>query len=335
MIKIAINGFGRIGRSVFRRILDNHQDIQIEAVNDLSDIKTLAHLLKYDSLYGTYLKSVSVKDDLILVNGAQAVQVFAQKDPSKLPWRKLGIDIVLECTGRFTDTEGAGKHIEAGAKKVIISAPTKSQEIPTFVLGVNEEEYDRKKDNIISNASCTTNCLAPIVKIINDNFGVETGFMTTTHSYTNDQMILDSPHKDLRRARAAALSIIPTTTGAAKALGEVIPEIKGKLDGIAFRVPTPVVSVIDFVCKTEKAPKSAEEINYIFKKASEEENLKGILGIEDAELVSLDYKGNSFSAIVDAGFTMARGDLVKIVAWYDNEWGYSCRLAQMIDYIIP
>jgi glyceraldehyde 3-phosphate dehydrogenase len=251
----------------------------------------------------------------------------------KLPWKELGIDIVLECTGYFTDYEGAKKHLTAGAKKVIISAPSKNPEkIPSYVLGVNEEKFDNKKDKVMDMGSCTTNCLAPVAKILNQNFKIIKGFMTTVHSYTNDQRILDLAHKDLRRARAAAINIIPTTTGAAKAIGNVIPELKGKLDGIAFRVPTATVSVLDLICQVEKET-SSEEVNYAFKKASQQKELKGILGIEDAPLVSSDYIGNSFSAVVDAGLTMAQDNLVKVVAWYDNEWAYACRLAEFAEYV--
>ena len=332
MIKVAINGFGRIGRLTFRRILEKYPNLSVVAINDLTDTKTLAYLLKYDSLYGMCLEKVSFKENAVLINGDR-FSVFTEMDPVNLPWKELEIDIVLECTGRFTEYEEAENHIKAGAKKVIISAPSKSPNIPTFVLGVNEDKYNPEKDNIISNTSCTTNCLAPIVKVLNENFEIENGFMTTVHSYTNDQRILDLPHKDLRRTRAAALSIIPTTTGAAKSVEKVIPGVKGKLDGIALRVPTPTVSIIDFICKVKKPPSSSEEVNYIFKKVSKEEKLQNILGIEDAQLVSVDYTRNSFSAIVDANLTMVKGDLVKIVAWYDNEWGYACRLAQMTEYI--
>lgn len=335
MIKIAINGFGRIGRPVFKIILDSHPELELTAVNDLSDAKTLAHLLRYDSLYGNYKKSVKFSEKEILIDGTahgKKVLIFAENDPEKLPWRELGIDIVLECTGYFSDSEGASKHLKAGAKKVIISAPSKSEEVKTFIPGVNEEKYAPKKDNIVSMASCTTNCLAPIAKVIHENFGIRKGFMSTIHSYTNDQRILDLPHKDLRRARAAALNIIPTSTGAAKAIGKVIPELDGKLDGIAFRVPTPTVSVLDFICDLEKAV-SVQDLNYEFKKASQEKALKGILGIEDALLVSSDYRGNSFSAIVDASLTMVIDNSVKVVAWYDNEWGYACRLGEFAEYI--
>ncbi|MDD5551983.1 MAG: type I glyceraldehyde-3-phosphate dehydrogenase [Candidatus Pacebacteria bacterium] len=332
MAKIAINGFGRIGRQVFKILLEKYPNLSIVAINDLTDTKTLAHLLNYDSLYGMYTKRASGKNDELLINGYR-FKVYTKKDPSKIPWKEAGAEIILECTGFFTDYNNAKKHIEGGAKKVIISAPSKSKEIPMFILGVNEEKYNPKKDNIISNASCTTNCLAPVVKVLNENFKIEEGFMTTTHSYTNDQKILDLPHKDLRRARAAALSIIPTTTGAAKSISKVIPSLEGKLDGIALRIPTPTVSIVDFICRVKNPPKSAEEVNYIFKQATKEKRLQGILGIEDAELVSVDYKGNSFSAVVDANLTMVNKSLIKIVVWYDNEWGYSTRLADITNYI--
>jgi len=320
-IKIAINGFGRIGRPTFRRILDNHPDLEVVAINDLTDTATLKHLLKYDSIYGIYEKPIPT-----------SVGFFNEKEPKNLPWRKLGVDIVLECSGVLTEIEGAKQHLTAGAKKVIISAPSKSKEVPSFVLGVNEEKYDAQKDNIISMVSCTTNCLAPVAKVINDNFKIIRGFMTTSHSYTNDQRILDLPHKDLRRARAAALNIIPTSTGAASAIGKVIPELDGKLDGIALRVPTPTVSILDLICEVEK-PTTAQDLNYILKKASQTDKMKGILGVEDAPLVSSDYKGNSFSAEVDSGLTMANDNLVKVVAWYDNEWAYACRLAEFAEYL--
>ncbi len=329
MIKVAINGFGRIGRSVFRRILDNHPNLQVLAINDLTDAKTLAHLLKYDSLYGIYQKSVKADEKEISVNGKK-IKIFQEMDPSKLPWKDLEIDIVLECSGVFTDYEGARKHIAAGAKKVIISASGK--DTPSFVLGVNEEKFNPKKDEIVDMGSCTTNCLAPIAKVLNDNFRIISGFMTTIHSYTNDQRILDLPHQDLRRARAAALNIIPTTTGAAKGINKLIPELAGKLDGIAIRVPTPTVSVLDLICLLEKKATS-QEINQTFKNASEEEKLKGILKVEETPLVSSDYIGNSFSTIVDAPLTMAQDNSVKIVAWYDNEWAYACRLAEFAEYV--
>jgi len=331
MIKVAINGFGRIGRPTFKRILKAHPDLEVVAINDLTDPQTLAHLLKYDSLYGIYEKGVKAKENTILIDGKE-VKVLSEPDPEKLPWDKLEIDIVLECTGRFTALEDAKKHLLAGAKKVIISANSKTEEVPHFVLGVNEENFDPQKDNVVAMGSCTTNCVAPVLKVLNDNFGVKKGFFTTVHSYTNNQRLLDLPHKDLRRARAAALNIIPTTSGAAKAVARIIPKLKGKFTGIALRVPTPVVSITDIICQLEKAT-IAEEVNYTFKKASQTERLKGILGIEDQPLVSSDYKGNSFSAIVDASLTMVFGDLVKIVAWYDNEWAYACRLAEFAEYI--
>jgi glyceraldehyde 3-phosphate dehydrogenase len=336
MIKIAINGFGRIGRSTFRRILDNHPDLEVMVINDLTDPKTLAHLLKYDSIYGIYKKTVKFTEDSFLINGVkkeQEIKLFSEKEPTNLPWGKLGIDVVLECTGIFTDYEGVKKHIIAGAKKVIISAPSKDPDkIPSFVLGVNENTLDLKKYDILDMASCTTNCLAPIAKVLNDNFKIVKGFMSTIHAYTNDQRILDLPHKDLRRARAAALNIVPTSTGAAKAIGNVIPELKGKLDGLAFRIPVPIVSLIDLVCEVEKAT-IKEEVNYVLRKASSQENLKGILGIEDALLVSTDYIENSYSAIIDAELTAVNGNLVKIIAWYDNEWAYACRLAEFAKFI--
>ena len=343
MIKVAINGFGRIGRPVFKRIIDNHPNLEVVVINDLTDTKTLAHLLRYDSVYGIFKKSVKFTEKELLIDGTKdgkKVSVLAEKDPSNLPWKESGIDIVIESSGVFTDYEGAKKHLEAGAKKVIISAPSKDPDnlptgqagIPSFVLGVNEDKFDPKKDEIVDMGSCTTNCLAPVAKVLNDNFGIVKGFMSTIHSYTNDQRILDLAHKDLRRTRAAAINIIPTTTGAAKAIGKVIPELKGKLNGIAFRVPTPTVSVLDLICEVKKKT-TVEEVNYIFKKASQKKELKGILGIEDAPLVSSDYIGNSFSAIVDAPSTMVIDNLVKVVAWYDNEWAYACRLAEFAEYV--
>jgi len=319
MLKVAINGFGRIGRPAFRRILDNHPNLKVVAINDLTDPKTLKHLLKYDSVYGIYNKSISSQ-----------VKLLAEKDPANLPWKKLGVDVVLECSGVFTDFEGAKKHITAGAKKVIISAPGKGT--LSFVLGVNAEKYNSQKDQVIDMASCTTNCLAPVAKVLNDSFGIVRGFMTTIHSYTNDQRILDLPHKDLRRARAAALNLIPTSTGAAKAISNVIPELKGKLDGIAIRVPTPTVSILDLICEVQKKP-SLEMVNSAFKRASQSKALKGILAVEDAPLVSSDYIGNTYSAIIDAENTMVNENLVKILAWYDNEYGYACRLAEFAELV--
>jgi len=331
MIKVAINGFGRIGRPVLRKILKDHPILDVLAINDLTDPKILAHLLKYDSVYGVYNKPVKATEAGLLVANKE-IKIFAEKDPTKLPWKNLGIDIVLECTGNFTEIEGAKKHLDAGAKKVIISAPSKSKEVPMYVLGVNADDYNPKKDNVISMASCTTNCLAPVAKLINDNFRIIKGFMTTCHAYTNDQRILDLSHTDLRRARAAALNIIPTSTGAASAIGKIIPELDGKLDGIAFRVPTPTVSILDLICEVQKKTTS-QEVNYVLKKASEDKGLKGILGVEDALLVSSDYIANSFSAVVDSALTMVKDNLVKVVAWYDNEWAYACRLAEFTEFI--
>ncbi|KKT76655.1 MAG: Glyceraldehyde-3-phosphate dehydrogenase, type I [Parcubacteria group bacterium GW2011_GWF2_44_7] len=327
-MKIAINGFGRIGRQTARIILDKHPNLEIVAINDLTDATTLAHLLKYDSNYGRYSQEVAVKSGMLIV-GDKTIKILAEKEPQKLPWGDLGIDAVLECTGLFTKIDGAQKHIDAGAKKVIISAPTDSDEIPTYLLGVNADKY--QGENIISMGSCTTNCLAPVVKILNDALGIEKGFMTTIHSYTNDQRILDLPHKDLRRARAAALNIIPTSTGAAKALGKCVPEVAGKLEGIALRVPTPTVSITDFVCEV-KNPTSVEAINKLFSDA-EVGALKGILATTDDSLVSMDFKGNTHSSIVDLPLTMVKDNLIKVVSWYDNEWGYACRLAEMGEYI--
>jgi glyceraldehyde 3-phosphate dehydrogenase len=331
MTKIAINGFGRIGRSVLRRILDEFSDLEVVAINDLSDAKTLAHLFKYDSVYGIYGKEVKAEEKSLVVDGKEIV-ITAEKDPVALPWKQMGVDIVLECTGKFTEMEGASKHISAGAKKVIISAPSKSKDIRMFVLGVNEEEYDPKKDQVVSMASCTTNCLAPAAKVINDVFKIKKGFMTTIHAYTNDQRILDLEHKDLRRARAAALNIIPTSTGAAKAIGQVIPDLEGKMDGIALRVPVPTVSVVDLVCEVEKKT-SVQEVNEALKKASQSKKMKGILAVEDAPLVSTDFIGNPYSSIVDSSLTMVNGDVVKVIAWYDNEWGYACRMADFARYL--
>jgi len=327
-MKLAINGFGRIGRPVLRRILDKHPNIEVVAINDLTDAPTLAHLLRYDSNYGRYGKSVEVKNNTLIVDG-KTIKILAQKDPANLPWKDLGVDVVLECTGLFTKIDDAKKHISAGAKKVILSAPSDSQEIPTYLLGVNADKY--QGEEIISMGSCTTNCLAPIVKILNDALGIENGFMTTVHSYTNDQRILDLPHKDLRRARAAGQNIIPTTTGAAKTVAKCIPELEGKLDGLALRVPTPIVSITDFVCTVLK-PTNVEEVNKLFLDAAKDK-LKGILDTTDEQLVSMDFKGYSSSSIVDLPLTMVKENLVKVVAWYDNEFGYACRLAEMGEYI--
>ncbi len=329
-IKVGINGFGRIGRNIFRAAMDD-SDINFVAVNDITDAETLAHLLKYDSALGNLDADVSAKKDSIIVNGKE-VKVLSEKDPGNLPWKKLGVEIVVESTGLFRDKESASKHITAGAKKVIISAPAKDEDI-TIVLGVNEDKYDKDKHHIISNASCTTNCLAPVAKVLLENFGIKHGFMTTIHSYTSDQRLLDAPHKDLRRARAAALSMIPTTTGAAVATGLVLPELVGKMDGLAIRVPTPNVSVVDLVADLEKDA-SVEDVNSAMKEASEG-SLKGILEYMDAPLVSIDFNGNPHSSIFDAPSTMAlEGGFIKVLSWYDNEWGYSNRVADLIKYII-
>jgi len=328
MLKVAINGFGRIGRPSLKIVFEK-EGMEVVAINDLTDIETSAHLLKYDSSYGIYGREVTVdKENSELIIDGNPIKYFSEKDPLNLPWAKLGVDVVLDCTGIFLDQESAGKHIAAGAKKVVLSAPPKD-DVPVFLLGINEKEY--KGEAIVSNGSCTTNCLAPMIKVLDDLCNVEQGFMTTTHSYTNDQNLLDLPHRDMRRARAAALSIIPTTTGAAKTVGKVIPHLKGKLDGIALRVPTPVVSIVDFICTVEK-PKTVEEINAAFEKAA----LGNMLNILDAtrkELVSMDYKMNPHSSIVDLPLTMSMGNQVKIVGWYDNEWGYSNRLVEMAAYI--
>jgi len=329
-IKVGINGFGRIGRNVMRASL-NDPNVEFVAVNDLTDPKTLAHLLKYDSILGNLPHKITAGADSITVDN-RTFKVFAEKDPAKLPWESVGAQIVLESTGRFTNAEDAKKHMRGPVKKVIISAPAKNEDV-TLVLGVNEQVYDPAKHHIISNASCTTNCLAPIAKVVNDTFKIITGSMTTIHSYTNDQVILDFPHKDLRRARAAAISMIPTSTGAAKALKLVIPDLAGKLDGFAMRVPTPNVSVVDLVATVEKKT-TKEEVNEALKKASESGPLKGYLGYEENELVSSDFKGDSRSSIVDSKMTLVvGGTLVKVISWYDNEWGYSCRVRDLINYI--
>ena len=326
MSKIAINGFGRIGRPTLKIILERFPELEIIAINDLTDAPTLAHLLKYDTNYGAYEKEVKAQEGELEIAGRK-IKVLAEKDPAKLPWKELGVDIVLECTGFFRDMESASGHLKAGAKKVIVSAPCKGDDIPTFVPGVNADKYNPEKDDIISLASCTTNCLAPLVKILNDKFGVEKGLMTTAHAYTADQRLQDAPHKDLRRARAAAENIVPTTTGAAKAVTKVIPELAGHLDGFALRVPTPVVSITDFVAVLKKET-TIEEVNELFKKQAAGE-MKNILGVCEEPLVSSDFKQNPLSGIVDLLSTMADGNLVKVVAWYDNEWGYSNRLAEM------
>ena len=329
-IKVGINSFGRIGRNVLRTALKD-PGLEFVAVNDLTDPKTLAHLLKYDSVLGNLPNKVSAGADSITVDG-KVIKVFKEKDPAALPWESVGAQVVIESTGRFTDANDAKKHLRGTVKKVIISAPAKNEDV-TVVLGVNQEKYDGSKHHIISNASCTTNCLAPIAKVLNDEFKIVSGAMTTIHSYTNDQVILDFPHKDLRRARAAALSMIPTSTGAAKALKLVLPELAGKIDGFSMRVPTPNVSVVDLVVWVEKKT-TKEEVNAAIKKASESGPLKGFLGYEENELVSSDFKGDSRSSIVDALSTMVvGGNCVKVISWYDNEWGYSCRVRDLIHYI--
>ena len=329
-IKVGINGFGRIGRNILRTAIAD-KELDFVAVNDLTDPKTLAHLLKYDSILGNLHHDIRAEKDSISVDG-KSIRVFAEKDPAKLDWASVGAQVVVESTGRFTDATQAKAHLGTTVKKVIISAPAKNEDL-TVVLGVNESSYDPAKHHVISNASCTTNCLGPIAKVVHDNFKIQCGTMTTIHSYTNDQVILDFPHKDLRRARAAALSMIPTSTGAAKAIYLVIPDLKGKLDGFAMRVPTPNVSVVDLVVFVEKKT-SVEEVNGALKKASEAGPLKGYLGYEEAELVSMDYRGDSRSSIVDAGMTrVVAGNCVKVISWYDNEWGYSCRVRDLIHYL--
>jgi len=329
-IRVAINGFGRIGRNVLRAAKEaGGDDLDFVAVNDLTDTKTLAHLLRHDSVHGHYQGTVEARENALVVDGDE-IKVFSERDPAKLPWGDLGVDVVLECTGRFTSRDDAAKHLEAGARKVIISAPAKDEDI-TIVLGVNHESYDAANHHVISNASCTTNCLAPVVKILLDEFGFKRGLMTTVHAYTNDQSILDLPHKDLRRARAAAMSIIPTTTGAAKATGLVLPQVKGKIDGMAMRVPTPDVSIVDLTCELERDADVAQ-VNAALRAAAEGP-MKGIVAYEESELVSIDFVGNPHSAIVDASSTSVLAGLVKVVAWYDNEWGYSQRCVDLTRYV--
>ena len=328
-IKVGINGFGRIGRNVMRTALGD-KDIDFVAVNDLTDTATLAHLLKYDSIMGNLDHEISASGDSISVNG-DSFKVFSEKDPAAIDWSSVGAEIVIESTGRFTKAEDASKHLRGSVKKVIISAPAKGEDV-TIVLGVNENMYDAAKHNIISNASCTTNCLAPVAKVIHEKFGIRNALMNTIHSYTNDQQLLDLPHKDLRRARAAALSMIPTSTGAAKAVALVIPELKGKFDGISVRVPTPNVSLVDVVINVDKET-TTEEVNQVLKDAANEE-LKGILAFCEEPLVSIDFRGNSNSSIVDAENTkVIDGKTMKILAWYDNEWGYSCRVRDLVKFI--
>jgi glyceraldehyde 3-phosphate dehydrogenase len=332
-MNIAINGFGRIGRATLKAVIaKNSPNIKIVAINDLTDTATLAHLLKYDSCYGIYDSQVSSTKNSLVVNG-QDIPVYAEKDPALLPWSELKVDVVLECTGIFRSEESAGKHLTAGAKKVVISAPASGKNIKTIVMGVNEEMI-AKSDNILSNASCTTNCLAPVSKVIEENFGIKKAMMTTIHSYTADQNLVDAPHKDWRRGRAAGLSMVPTTTGAAVAVTETIPSLSGRFDGMAVRVPTPVASLVDMVCVT-KVKVDEKMVNQAFVKASKSAKLKNYLAVSEEELVSCDYIGNYHSTIVDLPCTkVVDGDLLKVVAWYDNEWGYSCRMADLAEYLM-
>jgi len=331
IVRVGINGFGRIGRLVVRAALREGADLEFVGINDLTDAKTLAHLFKYDSVHGVFPGTVAAQEDALVIDGRR-VKVTAETDPANLPWKELGADVVIESTGHFTDRAGAAKHLEAGAQKVIISAPAKGPDA-TIVLGVNDDAYDKAKHDVISNASCTTNCLAPMAKVLVDNFGIERGFMTTIHAYTNDQRILDFPHKDLRRARAAAASIIPTTTGAARAVSLVIPELEGRLDGFALRVPTPDGSATDLVAELQTEV-TADDINAAMKAAAETDRLKGILQYQEDPIVSIDIVGNSHSSIFDPALTMAKGTMVKVVSWYDNEWGYSCRLVELAQRVL-
>jgi glyceraldehyde 3-phosphate dehydrogenase len=328
-VRVGINGFGRIGRQSLKAIIERTSNVEVVAINDLVDTEMNALLFRYDSTYGRYAGSVDYTDDSLIVDGRE-IKVFKEKDPAAIKWGDVGVDIVIESTGLFTDADKARAHISGGAKKVIISAPAKGEDV-TIVLGVNQEMYDPEKHTIISNASCTTNCLAPVAKVVNDEFGIVRGLMNTIHSYTNDQRVLDVAHKDPRRARSAGQNIIPTTTGAARALALVIPELKGKFDGFSLRVPTPTVSVVDFTAELEKEV-TAEQLNDAFRAASGGP-MQGILGVTDEPLVSMDFKGDSRSSIVDGKSTMVIGDLVKVIAWYDNEWGYSCRIADLTAFI--
>ncbi len=329
--RIAINGFGRIGRNFLRAAVERSAPLEIVAVNDITDAKTLAHLLKYDSVLGPFKGTVEASDAGIVVNGTE-IRVTAERDPANLPWRELDVPVVLESTGFFVDRDGAGKHLAAGAEKVIISAPAKDPDV-TLVLGVNDDAYDPAQHRIVSNASCTTNCLAPVARVLLDTFGIENGFMTTTHAYTGDQRILDAPHSDLRRARSAAMSVIPTSTGAAKAIGLVIPELKGKLDGISMRVPVPDGSVVDLIVNLERAA-SVEEINAAIRERADTGPLEGILGYTEDPIVSQDIVGSTYSSVFDSKLTMANGKLAKVVAWYDNEYGYSNRLVDLAARIL-
>ncbi|WP_201756914.1 type I glyceraldehyde-3-phosphate dehydrogenase [Isachenkonia alkalipeptolytica] len=330
MKKVAINGFGRIGRNVLKSYLEKKLNWEIVAINDLTDAKTLGHLLRYDSIYGKLTEDLEVREDALIIAGKE-VKIFSEKDPANLPWAELGVDLVIESTGIFRSKEEANRHIEAGARKVLITAPAKNEDI-TIVMGVNEKDYDPQKHNVLSNASCTTNCLAPFAKLLDEHFSIKRGIMTTIHSYTNDQNILDLPHKDLRRARAAAQSIIPTTTGAAEAVSLVLPQLKGKLTGMAMRVPTPTVSVVDLVVEVEKNT-DVEAVNEVFKNAANNE-LKGILDYSEEPLVSADYIKNEFSTIIDGLSTdVMQDNMIKVIAWYDNEWGYSVRVVDLVDYM--
>jgi glyceraldehyde 3-phosphate dehydrogenase len=330
-VRVGINGFGRIGRLVVRAALRQGADIEFVGINDLTDARTLGHLFKYDSVHGVFPGVVEIQEDALVIDG-RSVRVTAETDPAVLPWKQLGADVVIESTGHFTERAAAAKHLEAGAQKVIISAPAKNPDV-TICLGVNDEMYDKAGHDVISNASCTTNCLAPMAKVLVDNFGVERGFMTTIHAYTNDQKVLDFPHKDLRRARAAAASIIPTTTGAARAVALVIPELEGRLDGFAMRVPTPDGSATDLVVELQTEV-TAEDVNAAMKAAAGSERMKGILQYQEDPIVSIDVVGNSHSSIFDPALTMAKGTMVKVVSWYDNEWGYSCRLVELAQRVL-
>jgi glyceraldehyde 3-phosphate dehydrogenase len=326
-IRVGINGFGRIGRNFFRAHLQRGGDFEVVAANDLGDAATMAHLLKYDSVLGPLGKEVTAGDRSIAVEGRE-IRILAERDPANLPWGDLGVDVVIESTGLFTKREGAEKHLEAGARKVVISAPATDPDV-TIVLGVNEEVYDPESHNVISNASCTTNCVAPLAKILHDEFTVEQGFMTTIHAYTNDQPILDLPHEDLRRARAAAINLIPTSTGAAKAIGLVMPDLKGKVDGMSMRAPVPTGSITDLVCRLGRET-SVEEVNETYRSQADKGRLEGIMSYTDEPLVSTDIQHSSYSCIVDSKLTMANGTMVKVFGWYDNEWGYSCRLVDLV-----
>ena len=329
-IRVGINGFGRIGRQVLKAIMEYYpNEIDVVAFNDLGDLNTMAHLFRYDSNYGVYPGEVEATDGALIVDGNE-LKALSERDPAQLPWGDLGVDVVIESTGIFTDKASAGKHIEAGAKKVIISAPAKGEDL-TVVLGVNQDWYDAARHHVLSNASCTTNCLAPAAKVVNDAFGIQQGFMTTIHSYTNDQQILDLPHKDLRRARAAAVNMIPTSTGAAQAVALVVPELKGKFDGMAVRVPTPTGSLVDFVASVERAPGKQELIDAFEEAAAGP--MRGYLDVSHEPLVSSDYVGNPHSSIIDALATDVAGNLVKVITWYDNEWGYSCRTADLTKFV--